>query len=88
MPSGCKPALGESPLPALAGADRGRVVEQAVFLLLLRQPGELVCERMPGREERFHNRINQEGVYCSKELVFFGSDREANAEPRRRTQSH
>ena len=52
------PANGESPLrqppfPPVARADRRRLVEQTVFLLLPGQPGEFGHQLVPGREERF-----------------------------------
>ncbi len=53
MPAYREPALGQPLFPALAGADQGRVVEQAVLFLLPGQPGEPGCERMAGREEPF-----------------------------------
>jgi hypothetical protein len=47
-------ARGPQPgLPAFLRPDRRRVVEQTVFFLLLRQPGELGVERMIACEKRF-----------------------------------
>ena len=45
--------LRQPPFPPRAGADRGRLDEQAVFFLLPGQPGELCCQRVPGREKGF-----------------------------------
>jgi hypothetical protein len=52
MPPNCEPPL-RQPLPPLARADRGRLVEQPVLFLLLGQPGEPGHQRVPGWEERF-----------------------------------
>ncbi len=53
MPPNREPALRQPLLPALARADRRRLVEQTVFFLLLGQPGEFGHELVPGRKERF-----------------------------------
>ena len=48
-----KARRGQPGLPAVLRPDRRRVVEQTVFFLLLRQPGELGVERMIACEKRF-----------------------------------
>ena len=53
MPANRESPLRQPSLPALARADRGRLVEQPVFLFLVGQPGEFSHVRMSGREERF-----------------------------------
>ena len=53
MPPNQEPSLRQPSLPALAGADRRRLVEQPVLFLLLGQPGEFGHQRVPGWEERF-----------------------------------
>ncbi len=52
MPANHEPALGQPLFPPLAGADRGRVVEQAVLLFLPGQPGEPDHERVTRRKDR------------------------------------
>ena len=48
-----EPARGEPALPAVAGADGGGVVEQAVAFFLAGEAREPGHERMAGRLERF-----------------------------------
>ncbi len=48
-----EPALGQPLLPAVAGADGGGVVEQAVVFFLAGEARELGHERMMRRKERF-----------------------------------
>jgi hypothetical protein len=44
--------LGQPRRPAIPRADRRRVVEQPMLLLLLSKPGELGMERVIGRQKR------------------------------------
>ena len=53
MPPDSEPSLHQPLLPAFTCADRRRLVEQAVFFLLLGQPGELGYELVSRWEERF-----------------------------------
>src|SRR5208337_126571 len=53
VPPNLEPPLRQPSLPPRARADRGRLVEQAVFLLLPGQPSEFGHERVPGWKERF-----------------------------------
>ncbi len=46
-----KPGSVEPGLPAVACADRRRVIEQTLLLFLSRQPGESGMKRMVGRQE-------------------------------------
>jgi hypothetical protein len=80
------PADRESPLvqaaePTLAGPDRRRLVEQPVPLLLPRQPGEPLVQRVAGREERLlavqDRRVGAGGVFMAVELA--GPERELDA---------
>ena len=53
MPPNRETALRQPPFPPRARADRGRLVEQPVFLFLVGQLGEFGHELVPGRRERF-----------------------------------
>ncbi len=53
MPAEGEPTLGQPALPAVAGADGGGVVEQAVAFFMAGEARELGRERMMRREERF-----------------------------------
>ena len=53
MPPNQEPSLRQPSLPALAGADRRRLVEQPVFFLLPSEPGEFGHQRVPGWKDRF-----------------------------------
>ncbi len=53
MPPNRESPLRQPPFPPLPRADRRRLVEQTVLLLLLGQPGEFGQQSVPGREERF-----------------------------------
>ena len=53
MPGQAPACFGEAGLPAGAGADRGRVVEEPVPLFLAGEAGEFGNEGMGRREERF-----------------------------------
>jgi len=52
-PANRESSLRQPPFPPLAGADRRRLVEQPVFLLLLRQPGEPGHQPVARRKECF-----------------------------------
>ena len=61
MPRQSAPSFSQPGQPAVAGADRCRVVEQAVAFFLFREAGEFRVQGMRGGEERFlamqHRRV-------------------------------
>jgi len=58
-------------LPAVAGADRRRVVEQAVMLFVLGEAGEFGEQRVRRRQERFFA-MQDRRVFASPEQQFVG----------------
>jgi hypothetical protein len=52
MPADRESLFVETTLPSLPGPDRGGLIEQAVLLLLLGEPGEAGMERVVGWQER------------------------------------
>ena len=52
MPTKCEAPLAQPRLPTFPRADRRRVIQQTVLLLLLRQSGELGVQGVIARQER------------------------------------
>jgi hypothetical protein len=76
-----KPRCVQPGLPAISCADRRRVIEQSLFLLLGSQPGESGMQRLLRREERLlaveHRRICGAGILQALDLA--GAERQLDA---------
>ena len=72
MPADRESPLVQATLPPLPCPDRRRLVEQPVPLLLPRQPGEPLVQRVAGREERLlavqDRRVGAGGIVVAFEL--------------------
>ena len=79
----CKPGGFQPDLPAIARADRRRVVEQSMLRLLSRQSGETGMQRMVGRHERLlamkNGRVGRAGIFKALDLAGAEQDSDAPA---------
>src|SRR5437879_12554812 len=69
VPPDGEPGLARPCLPAGAGADRGRVLEQSVLLLLVGDAGELGVQRVLGVDEGLLLLLPPPGMTAGGQLV-------------------